>query len=146
MMTRLLPIAIVAALIAAGVVISLSVGPGGGTEAQESTPVIHPSVWEALEVANEVQVFVALREAETPLLQTTEERKAYSAAIQERVLGVLTPDEFTLGTRFKLSPAFSGWITEAGVLTLQHHPDVIGIEVPVPGDDVMYDLPNITPN
>ena len=128
-MKRILPVAIVAVLIVAGVVLSLSVGADSEAQVQRPAATRYPEVWEALQTAHEVDVFVALREAPNPLQQTTEERKAYTAPLQDAVLSVLTSDDFTLRTRFLLSPALSGLITRTGLLKLEDHPDVVGIDL-----------------
>ena len=47
MMTRIIPVAIVAVLITTGVALSLSVGAGGGgSQAKGSTTIVDQAVWE----------------------------------------------------------------------------------------------------
>ena len=127
-MRRVLPVAIVAVLIAAGVVISLSVGGGGGSQAQVSTVFVGPEVWEALEEQRSVSVLIGLREPDVPLAErTTDLRRQNSATRQARVLASLTASDFTLEKQLEISAALSGEITQSGLEKLAVHPDVVSI-------------------
>ncbi len=127
-MNRILPFAIVAVLIAAGVALSLSVGGRSGGEAQGSAVFVGPEVWEALEEQPLVQVLVGLREPDVPLAErTTELRMQNTAERQARVLAKLTESDFTLTRQFEISAALGGYVTRSGVGKLVAHPDVVSI-------------------
>ena len=70
-MTRIVPVGILAALIVAGVVLSLTGGAESGFQPQGSTVVVGQSVWEALEEQPSVQVLIGLRQPDVPLAERT---------------------------------------------------------------------------
>lgn len=129
-MKRIIPFAIVAVLIAASVAISLSVG-GAESEAQRSTAVVDPAVWEALEEQAEIEVYISLTKLDTPLdEQTTEVRRAHAAAVQARVLRSLTAADISSVRNLRLAPAISATITASGLEKLAAHPDVEAVLIP----------------
>ena len=131
-MKRILPVAIVAVLIAASVAISLNVG-GGSTEG--TSDIVDLAVWEALEEQDEIEVYVGLRKLNIPLAeQTTEMRRAHAATVQATVLSALSAEEFELKFQYSTIPSFVGYITKAGVRQLAAHPDVRGIVIPGVGE------------
>ena len=138
-MKRFVPVSIVAALIVAGVVLSLTVGGGGGSQVQGPAHHLYAEVWEALETANEVDVYVALRRRHKPGEPITEEESARTARLQDAVLSVLTPEDFTLNIRYRFAPALAMRINESGLSKLEGHPDVVGIEIIV--SDPILDRP-----
>ncbi len=131
MIKRSLPFAIVAALIAAGVVLSLSVGAGGrnGPSAPAvDFSAVDPDVIERLHEEGEALVYIALRESDIPLLeQTREDAMAHTAKVQESVLSILTQDDFLVTHQFPVTPGLGGYITMSGLEKLAGHPDVRGV-------------------
>ncbi len=133
-MKRVLPFAILAVLIAAGVGVSLTVGSSGGDEDQVSTAIVDPAVWDALTVQDEVEVYISLRKLEVPLQeQTTEMRKTHAAELQAGLLAFLPSEEFELTYQFPVTAALTVRITKDGVSQAAAHPDVVGIVVPGTG-------------
>ncbi len=127
MIKRFVPVSIVAALLVAGVVLSLSVGGRGGTQTQGSTAVVDPAVWEALEEANEVLVFISLREMDGPIEEWNLDLRAeHAATVQENVLSALGDGDLTDIYQPRVA-ALGGYITRRGVETLANHPDVIDL-------------------
>ena len=126
-MRRILPVAIVAVLVAAGVAISLSVGGAGGSQDQESTAFVGADVWEALENQHSVKVLISLREPDLPMAErTTDLMRQHTAELQAVVLAELTEDDFVLTKQFEIS-ALAGHITTSGLKRLAVHPHVVGI-------------------
>lgn len=126
-MIRIIPLAIVAALIVAGVVLSLTVGAGGGNSAQGSMAVVDPAVWEALEEANDVRVLISLREMDGPIEEWNLDLRAeHAAAVQETVLSALSDGDLTDIYQPRVA-ALGGNITKSGVESLATHPDVVDI-------------------
>ena len=125
-MQRILPVAIVASLIVAGVVLSLTVGNGGESDARDSAALTYPDVWKALEDEPQVEVLISLR----PLAFSLDERTSDALAehadkIQNAVLSALTPADFTLETASR--SFLSGLVSRSGAAKLSKHPDVVDI-------------------
>ena len=133
-MMRILPVAIVAVLIGLAVILSLAVGADGEAQVQRPADTRYPEVWDALKKAHEVDIFVALTQLESPETQPLEAMKAHAAAVQDEVLGALIPNDVTLRRRFTISAALSLSITESGLRKLEDHPDVLGVELVLPGE------------
>ncbi len=128
MIRRFVPVAIVAALIVVGVVLSLSAGEDDAGPAQGSTVVVGQSVWEALEEQPSVQVLIGLRQPDVPLAErTTDLMRQSTAERAARVLAELTEDDFVLIHQFEISAALGGNVTRSGVKKLAAHPDVVSV-------------------
>ena len=126
-MKRIVPVAILAVLIVAGVAISLSVG-GGESQAQPSRAVVEAAVWDALEEDAQVAVMTSLRPSDLSIADWTPQSMAEHAdMVQANVLSVLTVEEFDLEARFKIAAALFGLINKSGVEKLSTHPDVVDI-------------------
>ena len=127
-MTRIVPVGILAALIVAGVVLSLTGGAESGFQPQGSTVVVGQSVWEALEEQPSVQVLIGLRQPDVPLAErTTDLMRQNTAEVAARVLAELIEDDFVLIHQFEISAALGGNVTRSGVEKLAAHPDVVSI-------------------
>lgn len=132
-MMRFVPIAIVAVLVVAGVVISLSVG-GGENDAQRPTAFVDPAVWEALEERDEVEVYISLRKLDVPFAeQDGEMRKAHAASVQASVYAALSSEDFDTTRQFRDTAVLTGHITKNGVVLAAALPDVLGIVIPGQG-------------
>lgn len=117
-------------LISAGLL--LSACPWGESKSQNSRVIIDPDVVERIKEEGEALVYITLRKSDTPLLeQTTEERMAHAAMVQESVLSFLTEDDFRLTHQFPVTAGLGGYITMSGVNKLAGHPDVLRIELSV---------------
>ena len=117
-MKRILPVAIVAVLIVAGVTLSLSVGAGGGSQAPANQATIRVDVWEAVESGEAVEVYIAVRPP--------------AGSAQLNILTALGPEDFQLTYAFERY-GLVGLVTESGLRILAKHPDVRGVEIPYPG-------------
>lgn len=125
-MRRVVPVAIVAALIVAGLAISFSVGVGDG-----NTAFVDSAVWEALEEQPDVEVYIALRKLDVPLAeQEGEMRKEHAATVQASVFSALSSEDFDVTRRFRYTAALTGRITKNGVALAAALPDVLGIVIP----------------
>ena len=101
-----------------------------GREPSDSdSDLVDSAVWEALEEASEVHVFVALRGLDAPIEeQPLDVVRSHTAEVQARALAILEPGDFEIYHQYAVSPALSGMATAAGVEKLSTHPDVTGIE------------------
>ena len=125
-MKHTISLAIVAALIVTGVLLGLTVGAGGGRQAQETAAVPYPEVWEALAENLQVEVHISLRPLPLSLEERTLDKMAEHAdKVQDAVLSVLTPADFTLETS-SLTSLF-GLVSRSGVEKLSTPPDGIDI-------------------
>ncbi len=125
-MRRILPLAILAVLIVAGVAISLSAG-GGGSEGEPSTAVIDPAMLDALEKSLEVEVLVSLKPPDIPAEQRTMELRSQDFAERwARVMDALTESDFEVLIEVDQSAAISGMLTKDGLAVLREHNDVVG--------------------
>lgn len=125
---RGLPFLILAVLVLTAGVLLLTGRFSGGDQLQASTAIIDPAIWEALETQTEVEVLISLKELDLPIEQwTTDLRRQHAPEVQDRVLAVLTENDFVLTRQFEISPALAGRITKSGMEKLAVHPDVVGI-------------------
>ena len=107
----------------------------GGEPSDSDSDIVDPAVWEALEEAPTVEVFIALRQLESPLdEQTTEVRRAHAAAVQARVLRSLTAADISSVRKLRLAPAIAATITASGLEKLAAHPDVEAVLIPGVGE------------
>jgi hypothetical protein len=141
-MKRILPFAIVGVLIAAGIAISLSVGGSGESEAQRSTnqqprntepptegqAAIGTRVYEALEIADEVEVFISLKEPALSLEEQTMTIRQENAEKRiSAVLQVLDDSDLRVTRKYEDFPVIVGHVTASGLEKLARHPDVTGV-------------------
>ncbi len=104
--------------------------PSGEGEVGASNVFVSPGLFPALEEKPMVKVLVSLREIDAPIEEWTRELAEENAfEMQERALAVLTPDDFTLTSRYRISSAIAGYISRSGVEKLTAHPDVVAIDL-----------------
>ena len=127
-MKRLIPVAIVVVLIAAGVSLSFSVGAQGGFQALRSTAVVDPAVLEALEQASEVEVLMSLKPSGIPAEEQTIKLRSQDFAERwTRVKDALGEGDFVVHIEDDQSAVISGMVTKDGLTVLRGHSDVAGV-------------------
>lgn len=127
-------------LVAAALALLLNGRFGGETRLQQPTAsVVDPAVLEALQRDGFADVYISLKDSTDPATnQSVPSMQQYTANIQDDVLSILTPSDFTLTYRFPLTPALTGRLTASGLKKLADDPDVELIQIPPLGHLLTY--------